>query len=48
MGTKDVDFGSGVAGLFKDIFLVATGLVSIVGEDFMVIILLLRVVGANV
>lgn len=37
MGMKDVDFGSGVVGLFEDIFLVATGLVSIVGEDIMVV-----------
>lgn len=48
MGTKAVDLGFGVVSSLEDVFLVSTGIVSVVGEDVMVIIVLLYIVGAIV
>lgn len=46
VGTKAVDLGFGVVSSLDDVFLVSTGIVSVVGEDVMVIIVLLYIVGA--
>lgn len=38
VGTKAVDLGSGVVSSLEDVFLISTGIVSVVGEDVMVIV----------